>query len=174
MKIFCALAAFAQAIDDNTATNLIQSELSRCQSYDTYHETCVENIRSAFSQRYNVNVTCAYTSDWMNVGGVTYWFGNVQNYGAVMCGELTYTDVNQSILDNYSSNAYYNCQGQYGQQYNNCVASYLSNNGADYFCAGARSYNVLVSDPAYQYWSGWGAAYSNAGNSYVIAYCIYR
>ena len=77
-------------------------------------------------------------------------------------------------MDNYSSNAYYSCQGMYGQQYNNCVASYLSNNGADYFCAGARSYNILVSDPAYQYWSGWGGAYSNAGNSYVVAYCIYR
>ena len=67
----------------------------RCNSYDTYHETCVENIRSAFSQRYNVAVTCAYTSDWQNVGGVTYWFANVMNYGAVMCGELAYVDVNQ-------------------------------------------------------------------------------
>ena len=77
-------------------------------------------------------------------------------------------------MDNYSNNASYECWGLYGQQYNNCVASYLSNNAADFFCAGARSYNILVSDPAYQYWSGWGAAYSTAGDAYVIAYCIYR
>ena len=109
MRVFPALVAICSAIDDFQATKLIQSELSRyefklhlpfillrCQTYDFHHETCVENIRSSFANSYNLTVTCAFTSDWMNVGAVTYWFGNVENYGAVMCGELTHTEVRQT------------------------------------------------------------------------------
>ena len=39
MKIFCALAAFAQAIDDNTATNLIYSELNRFPTRDNLFDS---------------------------------------------------------------------------------------------------------------------------------------
>ena len=78
------------------------------------------------------------------------------------------------VLDEYSWNASHACWGLSPQDYNQCCASYLSENAGHFFCAGARSYNILVSDPAFQYWSGYGGKYSNANHSYVIAFCIFR
>ena len=91
-----------------------------------------------------------------------------------MCGELTYVNVNQSILNSVSAEAGQACAGLSGYDFNGCVNNYINANGGARFCYGAASWNLIVSAPAYQYWSGWGGAYSYAGPSYVMATCIDR
>ena len=82
--IFLFLIQSIFAIDDSAANSLIQQEIQRsinlwldlvailifrCKTYAIHHETCVDNIRSSFEARYNVPVTCAFTSDSETVYG---------------------------------------------------------------------------------------------------------
>ncbi|CBY12645.1 unnamed protein product [Oikopleura dioica] len=145
-----------------------------CKQYSIHHETCIDNIRSSFEARFNVPVTCAFTSDSETVYARTWWGIVEPNYGMIMCGELTYVAVNQSILNSVSAEAGSACSGQSGYDFNVCANDYINSNGGARFCAGARSWNLLVAAPSKGYWSGWGGAYSYAGSSYVTAFCIYR
>ena len=58
------------------------------------HQECLEHIRSQFESLHGVTVTCGFTTDGKNVAGMAFWFSSIENYGAISCGELTYSNIN--------------------------------------------------------------------------------
>jgi len=58
------------------------------------HQECLEHIRGQFESLHGVTVTCGFTTDGKNVAGMAFWFSSIENYGAISCGELTYSNIN--------------------------------------------------------------------------------
>ena len=63
------------------------------------HQECMEHIRSQFESLHGVTVTCGFTTDGKNVAGMAFWFASIAEYGAISCGELTYSGINSALVD---------------------------------------------------------------------------
>jgi len=89
MKVFSVFASaiYAQAINDSEATGILAAELDLCNVHNHHEQDCLDGIRDALSTAYSIEVTCAFTDDWVNVAYEGYWYSTEEGYGGVLCGE---------------------------------------------------------------------------------------
>ncbi|CBY24164.1 unnamed protein product [Oikopleura dioica] len=140
------------------------------------HQECLEHIRGQFESLHGVTVTCGFTTDGKNVAGMAFWFSSIENYGAISCGELTYSNINTAALKRASDDAaaYGSpCYYENGLKFNTCASMMISQR-ANEWCPTSDSHNIIVSDPAYIYVSGYAFDFTYPGGQYGIAYCISR
>ena len=69
----------------------------------------------------------------------------------------------------YGSPCYY----ESGLKFNTCASMMISQRASEW-CPSSDSHNIIVSDPAYIYVSGYSFDFTYPGGQYGIAYCISR
>ena len=157
----------------------------RCVSNGWDEAICISNVRNTLWNTWGLVATCSYTQDSLIPGFNSPWWGKIDNYGLIGCGEYTNVEPKQGKFDEHAVIAKNNCSGKTGQQFHDCVAKELEK-GASKICPGTDTAHFLVSKPGKvktktlsdyiegtpMYFAIYGGGYSSTNKFDTVGYCV--